>query len=91
MFKNIFEGEPDFINEIGTKWWLDSDTTNYARKNDKNGISLNVTCYFIETTEGYKSRVLVSEDVGIIEEDQTLEGLAIKIDIRKFLKLDHSK
>lgn len=40
----------------------------------------------VEATDGFKTRVLVSTGGEIIEEDQSLEGLAVKIDLRKFLK-----
>lgn len=80
-----FSDEPDFVNDIGTKWWRDADTTQYAQKFDKNGISLDSVCFFVEDSSGYRTRVLISYTREIIEEDQTLEGMAIKIDTRKFL------
>jgi len=86
---NPFDTEPDYINELGTKWWLDKDITKYAQKPDRNGIILDAICYYTEETGGRRTRVLVSKDQEIIEEDQTLDGMGTKIDIRKFLKQDN--
>ena len=82
----MFDREPDFVNDIGVKWWLDDITTKHAKCEDTNGISLNATCYYVELLDGTKTRVLLSGTGEIIEEDQTLEGIAVKIDMRKFLK-----
>jgi len=77
---------PDFVNEDGVKWWLDKSTTWYATKKDITGVSLNATCYFVETVAGTRTRVLVCNDTNkIIEEYQELEALAVAIDVRKFL------
>ena len=78
--------EPDFINEEGTKWWKDDIITEYAQREDINGTSLNVVCFVIELKDGYKSRVLINDKQEIIEEDQKVEVMGVKIDIRKFLK-----
>lgn len=88
-FLSLFEGEPDFVNEIGTKWWKDELTTQYAQRPGKQGIPLMCTCYALEMVDGYKMRVLVDVNGNIIEEDQSLEGLACKIDVRKFLLNDN--
>lgn len=79
-----FQNEPDFINEIGVKWWLDKATTKYAKSADSIGVTLDVVCFFIEETNGRRSRVLVSKDKGAIYENQNLEALLSKIDILKF-------
>ena len=86
-----FNREPDFINEIGVKWWRDEYTTKYAQKPDINGAALDVVCFAIEKPNGYRTRVLLNKAREIIEEDINLEALAIKIDVRKFLKRDHAK
>ena len=82
---NIFKTEPLAINEKGVKFWLDKSTTEYAQNPDINGTVLDVVCYFIEEANGRRSRILVKNGE-IIEEDQSLEGIACKIDIRKMLK-----
>ena len=80
-----FDKKPDFINEIGVKWWLDDSITKYAQREDMHGTTLDAACYAIEEPNGRRTRVLVCNGE-IIEEDQLLEGMAIKIDLRKFLK-----
>lgn len=90
-FLNLFKGEPEFVNELGVKWWRDTDTTEYAQKEDRNGISLDVVCFGVEFPNGSRTRVLVSREGEVIEDDQNLEALATKIDVRKFLKHDLAK
>jgi hypothetical protein len=91
MMLNTFEKEPDFVNELGVKWWKDESTTRYAQKSDQHGTKLDVVCYYIEEPAGHRTRLLINKVGEIVEEDQNLEGLAIKIDVRKFLKRDHEK
>jgi len=90
FFKNIFKTEPFFINEEGTKWWHDEATTAYCVNEDRNGISLKANACFIETIDGYRSRLIIMNGK-IIEEDQSLESLATKIEIRKFLMFEQDK
>ena len=85
MIPDIFETEPDFINEIGVKWWKDDYITNYAQREDQNGIKLNGVGFYIQETSGRKSRVFIM-DGKIIAADQTLDGIGCKIDILKMLK-----
>ena len=81
-----WDEDPIFINEEGVKWWIDESTTKYAQKEDKHGTKLDAVCYVTEEPNGRKTRVLVSKNQEIIEEDQTLDGMGCKIDVRKFLK-----
>ncbi len=83
---DLHKKEPDFINEKGVKWWFDESTTKYAQRPDVNGITLDVVCFLVEEPDGHMTRVLLSKNEEIIEEDQTLEGIGTKIDIRKLLK-----
>jgi len=78
--------EPDFVNEVGTKWWKDTQMIKYAQEKDVHGTSLDATCYFVEFADGYRTRLLVSnKNKNIMEDDQTIDGMGSKIDIRKFL------
>ena len=36
MFDLPWDKTPDYVNEIGVKWWLDKDTTDYANKKNIN-------------------------------------------------------
>jgi hypothetical protein len=83
-----FDEEPDFVNELGVKWWKDETLTDYAQREDALGTALNAVCFYIEEPCGTKSRVLVSKGEEIMEVDQSLEGMAIKIDLRKFMQRD---
>ena len=83
-----WEGPPDFVNPEGTKWWREMSLTRYAQKEDRHGTVLDVVCFLIETADKYRTYVMVSRDQAIIEEDQSLEAMGIKIDVRKLLKRD---
>ena len=88
---NIFSGPPDFINAEGVKWWHDDSTTKYARNPDKFGTTLDVQCWYVEFPNGSRTRVLINADQQVIEESQTLDGIGIKIDMRKMLLRDHER
>lgn len=85
----INESKPDFINKEGTSWWFQEDLTKYARKD------LSESCrgipeaqvWICETKSKYRSYVVVLENK-IINENQTLEGIACYVD---FLKLSRKK
>ena len=83
-----FDSKPDFVNELGVKWWRDDTTTDYAQRPDAQGTTLDVVCFAIEQPNGRRTRVLLSKTGEIIEENQNLEALAIRVDVRKFLKRD---
>lgn len=83
-----FDTEPEFINELGVKWWQDKSTTEYARKPDLAGTSLAAHAWFVEQPNGCKTRVLVSEKGEILAEAQALDDMGMKIDILKFAQRD---
>jgi hypothetical protein len=86
LMKNIFGydmDKPDFVNEEGTKWWLDKGTTEYARKEDINGIALpDVTIFLIEDKKGWRT-YLITQGQNSIFECQRLEGIGAHIDMMK--------
>lgn len=87
--------EPDFVNELGHKWWKDESTTKYATQKDSNGTSLDdAAVWFVEMQNpngtAHHTRVLVMNG-GVKHEDQSLEGMAVMIDTLKFLKRDELK
>ena len=83
---DIWEKEPVYTNQEGTKWWDDEDTTQYARQKTLKGKSLpEAKAYFVETKDGYRSRVLVDKGM-IIAESQQIDGIGTQIDILKFLE-----
>lgn len=83
--------EPDFVNNIGTKWWKDRDSTNYAQKENAHGVALpNIQAWIVETTDGVRSYVLVDTNIqGIVYTTQLLESLGIHIDMLKYLEQDN--
>ena len=56
-----FDAEPDFVNDIGTKFWVDKDTTDWAQREDRFGTSLNLVVYAVENKDGYRTRLMVNE------------------------------
>lgn len=86
MITNIFDTEPDFINEEGFKWWIDESMTKYAQKEDKDGISLNTTrVFFVEEPKGSKTRVIIMDNE-LVCESTSIEGVCSYIDIIKTQK-----
>lgn len=87
MFDLPWDKTPDYVNEIGVKWWLDKDTTDYANKKNINNKKLNARCWFIEDTDKRRTRVLVCSDTNnILYESQSLESILYTIDFLKFVK-----
>jgi len=85
MIKNpltddIWNSEPDFVNEIGTKWWLDLDTTKYCTSK---GLKY-IKAWFIETSESERLRVLTNTK-NVIYESTSWESVLIWIDALKFI------
>lgn len=82
---DAFEGEPDFVNELGVKWWLDRTSTDYARREDPFGTRLpDAAVYAVEEPDGHRTQVLVI--AGEAEyEAQSLEDMGVHIDMLKIL------
>lgn len=83
--------DPDFINELGIKWWLDKDTTSYAMKPDRHGTSLDVNIWVAKFPDDHITRLMINSSYEVIEDEQSLEAMAVKIDVRKFLKNEDLK
>jgi len=81
-----FADEPDFVNEKGTKWWLDKSTTQWAQREDQFGTSLEMVCYLVETSDGYMVRILLDKENHVVAENQNLEAMAVAIDMLKAAK-----
>ena len=80
------EDKPDFINDEGTKWWVDKIATQYAREEDVFGIRLpSVTCFRTEQANGYRSFVIV-DGRNIIFTSQQSDAIGCHIDIMKMTK-----
>jgi len=83
---NPFSGEPNFINEQGIKYWLDQSTSDYANRADIYGTRLKGKVFLVKRPDGYKTRLLIGENQTILADSQTLDGIATKIDLLKFIK-----
>lgn len=79
-----FDTPPDFVNELGVKWWRDPHTTEYAQRKDAFGVSLDAVGYFVELPEGDRTRLLLSKHGALLAEGQSIDALGTKIDVLKF-------
>ena len=75
-------GEPDVVNEVGTKFWLELGLTDYANKKLNNKFKVCL----VEDTIGHKEFVLIEYNYnkanGIYRyADQSYEGMATAIDM----------
>ena len=79
--KDIFETKPDAVNKEGTSFWLDKDTTNYAKQ-----IGLkNVKVLYLKTKGGYITRVII-ENNDYVFENQRLEDIGVHLDMMRVIK-----
>jgi hypothetical protein len=73
--KNVWEKNPDFINEEGVKWWFELPYKGFQ-------------IWVIETPNGYKTRVILKPGFSdILGQDQTLDGVSSKIDFLNLVNL----
>jgi len=77
----IFGTKPDFVNDIGTSFWLDKDLTKYAKDKGLEGIRV----FYVKDKVGNKGRVVI-QDNEYIYESPRLEDVAIHLDIMAFQK-----
>lgn len=81
--------EPDFINEIGSKWWKDEFTTAYAHRKNLHGISLpDITAWIVQDAAGERIERILLRAGKPIYATPSLEDIAIRIDILKRLAQD---
>lgn len=71
----MFKGDPDFINEEGTKWWK-YIVPAHPKLPDS-------SIWKVELSDGYETFVLINGE-DIIDECQQLEGIGVKSDILAF-------
>ena len=72
---------PYFTNEEGFDWYIDKMLTDYARRKSDGSVPLKAVCFFVVKDGELMSRVLVGEQQNILHEDNSLEGMSVKIDI----------
>lgn len=86
MMRDTKTEAPDFVNEEGVMWWHESDLTRYAFSKGFAGVRV----WTVERPDGYKTR-LFTEGETILADDQTVEGLGIKIDLLAFQRKTHNQ
>ena len=86
--KNVFDSEPDFVNEDGTKWWLNNFVSDWAWKKNMHGISLpEVGVWEVETKKGERSILFVNHKTNIIiREYSKIEDALYGVDMFKISK-----
>ena len=81
-----FNTPPEFVNEIGVKWWADSHTTAYAQKPDFKDITLpDVSVWVTEEANGLRSLVIVKGGE-VVYSNPRLEAVGAQIDWMKLQK-----
>lgn len=70
---------PDFTNAEGVQWWHEPTLTLYAFSKGVAGVRV----WTVHRPDGHRTRLL-TEGQNILAEDQTLEGLGIKIALLAF-------
>lgn len=78
--RDITKELPDFVNAAGVRWWLEPGLTRYATSK---GLNNEVRIWTVERPDGHKTRLL-TEHHTVLAEDQTLEGIGLKIDLMAF-------
>lgn len=80
--------EPDFINELGIKWYFDVQVTDYCLKENLSGVSLtDIIAFVIVKPSGETERVLVKYPEGeVIFNTKSLEEIGVEIDKLKLIK-----
>ena len=87
--KNFWETqEPNFVNELGIKWYIDELVTQYCLKENISGVFLdNVLAYVVVLPDGNTDRVLVdANNQEVIYATKNLEEIGVEIDKLKLLK-----
>lgn len=80
--------EPNFVNELGIKWYIDESVTHYCLKENISGVFLdNVLAYVVVLPDGNTDRVLVDVNKQeVIYATKNLEEIGVEIDRLKLLK-----
>ena len=74
-------GKPEVINEVGTAWWVDKDTSNYTKS-----IELGVFVVIVESLGGHTDRLILDKKTrNVLYAHQQLEAICVRLDIMKYL------
>lgn len=72
--------EPDFINELGIKWFYYKSGTEYANRIALGSKPLNAEVWIAVFPDSIRKFVIIKNG-GVVAEENSLETLGIKIDI----------
>lgn len=78
--------KPDFVNELGVKWWLDRSATSYARKPDLKGTTMDVLVYRVEHPNGASAFIVTDGGGEPMKECPSLEAVGAWVDFTKAAK-----
>ena len=78
---DIFKTKPYFVNELGTKFWLDKSSIDYAKEKKLKEVKV----YYLEDKKGYKTRAIVQNHKYVFE-SQKLEDIVVHLDIMSLIK-----
>lgn len=81
-----YQRPPDFTNEVGVQWWVDATSTKYARSEQGARPALeNVAVFLVKDRQGVLTRLVVEDNTPIFEH-QSLEVIAVHLDVMKLDK-----
>ena len=85
-------GEPYFVNEQGTRYWLEECLTDYAKNPDLSGVCLpSHRAWLVQLKDG-EYTYLLTEGTTPVYEGKSIEQIAVRIDMLKaIVKFDKSK
>lgn len=82
---DISNKQPDFVNDVGIKWYFDTHTTEYARsdslKSSGKGIA-TIRCYVVVFPSGEVTRVILDNNMPIYE-NTSLDAIGCFLDMLK--------
>ncbi|MCK9428569.1 MAG: hypothetical protein M0R17_00990 [Candidatus Omnitrophica bacterium] len=81
-----FNKDPDFLTDGPNgpiKWFIDEDTTQYAKDKLNGNVSLKCDCFVTIHPDGCKERVIIKNDEIIYARTSSLEDIACFIDVLK--------
>lgn len=92
---DISSKQPDFVSDTGVKWYFDTHTTEYARRDVSKLVSLKssgkgiatIRCYVVVFPSGETTRVVLDNDTPIYE-STSLDAIGCFLDMLK-LSLQH--
>lgn len=86
----LHEKKPDFVNEEGTKWWLDKSLIDWADRGDFKLTDLGYRFWLIEFKTGNRTR-LITRDDQVIYDNTSAEAIACRIDVLRLLAQDKNE